>query len=79
MNVQSTPSGYAAFFAMRDAAAQRMGASGASKPASTAQASEQTASASNNSLTKPARPVDPLQAASSSLVPIKGGRIDCLA
>jgi hypothetical protein len=75
MNVSSTPSGYAAFFAMRDAAAQRMAVSG---PAA-ARRDDRPAAADNISLTKPARPVDPLQAASSRLGPIKGGRIDFIA
>lgn len=79
MNIPSSTAGYADFFAMRDAAAARMGASGA-KPGSTSRAaSDPTGSVSNNSLTKPARPVDPLQAASSHLGPIKGGRIDFIA
>lgn len=79
MNVQSTPSGYAAFFAMRDAAAARMGASSARAGSTTGAATDATGAVSNNSLTKPARPVDPLQAASSHLGPIKGGRIDFIA
>jgi hypothetical protein len=79
VNIRSTPSSYADFFAMRDAAAARMGASGARAGSATRAATDPNGSAPNISLTKPARPVDPLQAASSSLSPIKGGRIDCLA
>jgi hypothetical protein len=79
VNVQSTTSGYAAFFAMRDAAALRMGATGTVASPSANRPTARTGSTPNISLTKPARPVDPLQAAQSNLGPIKGGRIDFIA
>lgn len=78
MNVSSANSGYAAFFAMRDAAARRMGATGGTSAANVRR-DDRFAPSANNPLTKPARPVDPLQAASSHLGPIKGGRIDFIA
>ncbi len=79
MNIPSSAgtTGYAAFFALRDAAAQRMEVSGARTAAS--MGADPVSGPANISLTKPARAVDPLQAASSTRVPLKGGRIDCLA
>jgi len=64
---------------MRDAAVQRMGSSGPSSGTTAARNVRATGSASNISLTKPARPVDPLQAAQTNRGPIKGGRIDFIA
>lgn len=79
MNVPSSTSGHAAFFAMRDAAAQRMAPTGAARTPIGSPRSGQIASADNISLTKPARPVDPLLATQSAFGPIKGGRIDFIA
>ena len=79
MNISSTSTGHANFFAMRDAAALRMGASGSTSGAAATRGTGRTEPASNISLTKPARPVDPLLAAQSNRGPIKGGLIDFIA
>jgi len=71
--------GHEAFFAMSDAAARRMAAPETSRVARAAPSGSGFAPVSNISLTKPARPVDPLLAAQSARGPIKGGRIDFIA
>lgn len=72
MNIQSTGSGYDAFFAVREAAARRMGPVRGPDNA-------QTAPVANKSLTTASRPVDPLTAAQSAGGPIKGRIVDFIA
>lgn len=72
MNVQSTGSGYDAFFAVREAAARRMAPVRGPESA-------RTAPVANKSLTTAPRPVDPLTAAQSAGGPIKGRIVDFIA